>query len=62
MSVGNGSKRQVGVKNEDQEELLRLAQILRGTIGRKASLVVKDRHLQKRLSIQAPLQQHQQGS
>ena len=35
--AGNGTHRQVGVKNEPQEELLRQAMLLRGTVGRKAS-------------------------
>lgn len=53
----NGSSRQVGLKNETQEELLRQAMMLRGTIGRKASLVVKRRHVQKNPSIQAASEQ-----
>lgn len=53
----NGSSRQVGLKNEPQEELLRQAMMLRGTIGRKASLIVKRRHVQKNPSIQAASQQ-----
>ena len=56
MCPGNGSSRQVGVKNESQEEFLRQAMLLRGTIGRKASLIVKHRHVQKTPSIQAPQQ------
>ena len=51
-AAGNGTKRQVGVKNEPQEELLRQAMLLRGSIGRKASLVLKHRHVQKVPSIQ----------
>ncbi len=54
---GNGSSRQVGLKNEPQEELLRQAMMLRGTIGRKASLIVKRRHVQKNPSIQAASEQ-----
>lgn len=57
----NGNKRQVGVKNEPQEELLRQAMMLRGTIGRKASLVVKHRHVQKMPSIQGASQQPMQS-
>lgn len=57
MAVGNGTSRQVGVKNEPQEELLRQTILLRGSIGRKASLVVKQRHVQKVPSIQKPLAQ-----
>lgn len=57
VAAGNGNLRQVGVKNEDQEELLRQAMMLRGSIGRKASLVVKHRHVQKVPSIQKPLTQ-----
>ncbi|KAL3162365.1 hypothetical protein ABBQ32_010046 [Trebouxia sp. C0010 RCD-2024] len=53
----NGTSRQVGVKNEPQEELLRQTILLRGSIGRKASLVVKQRHVQKVPSIQKPLAQ-----
>lgn len=54
---GNGSSRQVGVKNEPQEELLRQAMMLRSTIGRKASLILKRRHVQKNPSIQAASEQ-----
>ena len=45
----------MGVKNEDQEELLRQAMLLRGSIGRKASLVLKQRHVQRVPSIQKPM-------
>lgn len=55
--AGNGTHRQVGVKNEPQEELLRQAMLLRGTVGRKASLVLKQRHVQKKPSIQKTLAQ-----
>lgn len=55
MAAGNGNLRQVGVKNEDQEELLRQAMLLRGSIGRKASLVLKQRHVQRVPSIQKAL-------
>ena len=47
----------MGVKNEDQEELLRQAMLMRGSIGRKASLVLKQRHVQRLPSIQKPLAQ-----
>ena len=57
LAAGNGNSRQVGVKNEDQEELLRQAMLMRGSIGRKASLVLKQRHVQRVPSIQKPLAQ-----
>ena len=57
MAAGNGNSRQVGVKNEPQEELLRQTILLRGSIGRKATLVLKQRHVQKVPSIQKPVAQ-----
>ena len=56
----NGSSRQVSVRNDPKEEILRQAVMLRSSVGRKAKIVLKHRHLQKTPSIQRPAQQLQQ--
>lgn len=44
--AGNSKSRIVGVKNEDMEEILRQAQLLRSCHGRPTSQKVRWRHLQ----------------
>lgn len=40
--IGNGTRRTVDVKNQGPEEILRQAQRLRSSVGRKASLTIKN--------------------
>mmetsp|Transcript_28674 Transcript_28674/g.80737 ORF Transcript_28674/g.80737 Transcript_28674/m.80737 type:complete len:129 (+) Transcript_28674:59-445(+) len=50
----NGNSRVVGVKNEDKEEILKHAMILRSSHGRSTSHKVRWRHLSQHRSIQGP--------
>ena len=44
--AGNGTVRNVGVKNESEEEVLRQAMTLRSSAGRSTHVKVKERHVQ----------------
>ena len=46
MTAGNGAVRNVGVKNESDEEVLRHAMTLRSSVGRSTHVKVKERHVQ----------------
>ena len=45
-SAGNGTVRNVGVKNDSEEEVLRHAMTLRSSVGRSTHVKVKARHVQ----------------
>lgn len=50
----NGRVRTVGLRNEDPDEIMRQAILLRSSTGRKAALQVKTRQVSRNPSIQGP--------